>query len=195
MDEWVQRAIDKWPDVPSLFGWLGLDRRGQWLIQGEPVTHPRIADTMARNYDCDAHGRWYFQNGPQRGYVALEYTPFVGRVQSDDRLITHTGRALETITALYLDEHSNAVVDTPDGATLVQGADLAWVLERLRRNGAEIDDESLAAALAQPSGSATELMFLFDGAPRPVHRCDVADMPATLGFVRDPEPREGEKHN
>jgi len=197
MDEWVQRAIEKWPNVPALFGWLGLNRRGQWLIQDERVTHPRIVDAMSRNYESDAHGRWFFQNGPQRGYVALEYTPLIVRVQADDTLVDHTGRLIESVTALYLDEDSAAVLDTPDGAALVQGADLAWVLERLRDDDgrAEVDDDALATALGAPSGTQTALTLAYGDARLPVHRCNAADMPATLGFVRDPVPREGEISN
>jgi len=197
MDEWVQRAIDKWPDVPALFGWLGLNRRGHWLIQDERVTHPRIIDTMSRNYDCDEHGRWYFQNGPQRGYVALEYTPLIARVQADDTLVTHTGRVIDRVRGVYLDEDSAAILDSPDGAALVQGADLAWVLERLRSEDGqtEVDDDDLTTALGAPTGTQTALTLLFDDARLPVHRCDARDIPATLGFVREPVPREGENSN
>ena len=27
MDDIVKQAMAKWPDVPSVYGWLGLDRR------------------------------------------------------------------------------------------------------------------------------------------------------------------------
>ena len=37
-----------------------------------------------RNYERDEHGQWYFQNGPQRVYVELEYTPWVVRLASDE---------------------------------------------------------------------------------------------------------------
>jgi hypothetical protein len=193
MDEWVQRALARWPDVPALFGWLGLDRRGHWLIQGERISHARIVDTIARNYAVDEHGRWFFQNGPQRGYVALEYTPLVARVQGDDRLVAHTGDLIEQANALYLDEDSTAVLDSPQGAALVQGADLAWVLARLRVGEDEIDDETLAAALGAPSGTKTDLTLVFSDAALPVHRCDRVDIPITLGFVTDPAPRDGEQ--
>ena len=33
MDEIVLRSMLKWPNVPSVYGWLRLDRRGQWLIR------------------------------------------------------------------------------------------------------------------------------------------------------------------
>ena len=79
MEDWVLRSLARWPDVPALFGWLGLDRRGRWLIRDEIISRPQIIDTIARNYAADEHGRWYFQNGPQRGYMQLEHAPLVLR--------------------------------------------------------------------------------------------------------------------
>ena len=34
MDEIVARAMQKWPDVPNVYRWLRLDRRGNWLVKG-----------------------------------------------------------------------------------------------------------------------------------------------------------------
>ena len=34
MDETVIRAMAKWPDVPAVWGWLSLDRRGVWKLKG-----------------------------------------------------------------------------------------------------------------------------------------------------------------
>ena len=201
MDAWVERALARFPNVPALFGWLGLDRRGHWLIQGERISHTRIVETIARNYGVDDHGRWFFQNGPQRGYITLEYTPLIASVQADDTLMAHTGRAIERVSALYLDEDSTAVLDTPDGAALVQGADLAWVLDRLRPgdidsdSDSEIDDQTLSHAIEAPSGMQTNLTLVFGDDRLPVYRCDRADIPATLGFVQEPAPRDGENSN
>jgi hypothetical protein len=197
MDEWVERAMARMPNVPALFGWLGLNRRGEWLIQGDVINHRRIVDTIARNYGADEHGRWFFQNGPQRGYITLEYAPLVARVQADDSLVAHTGRRVETASALYLDEESTAVLGTSEGAVLIQGAELAWVLERLRQAGGdeEIDESALASALEATSGAKTDLELVFGRERLPVYRCDRADMPTTLGFVREPAPCEDENSN
>lgn len=198
MDEWVRRALAKWPNVPALFGWLGLSRRGDWLIQGERITHPRIIDTIARNYEADAHGRWFFQNGPQRGYMALAYAPLVLRVQADDTLVAHTGARIDDAGGVYLDENGVAVLDTPQGAALIDGADLAWVLEHLRVGDDEtpVDEHALESALALPSGETTALTLAAFGKRLPVHRCDEAAMASTLGFVREPQPRDDDPgHN
>jgi hypothetical protein len=84
MDDIVIRAMAKWPKVPVVYGWLSLDRRGRWSIKSgsperpdaashgfEPVTNQKLVEFIGRNYTHDAQGRWYFQNGPQRVYVAL----------------------------------------------------------------------------------------------------------------------------
>mgnify|MGYP003344108236 FL=1 len=77
MDEIVRQAMAKWPNVPAVHGWLALDRRGNWLIKGETISNAQINEFIARNYTHDEAGRWFFQNGPQRVFVELAYTPMV----------------------------------------------------------------------------------------------------------------------
>src|ERR687884_636735 len=95
MDDRVLRGMAKWPNVPAVYGWLGLDRRGNWLLKSEPITNPVITAFISRNYERDGHGRWFFQNGPQRVFVALAYTPHVYRATSwtpgDLGFESHTG--------------------------------------------------------------------------------------------------------
>lgn len=194
MDEWVHRALSRWPNVPALFGWLGLDRRGRWLIQGETISHPRIVETINRHYASDEHGRWFFQNGPQRGYIALESTPWILRVAEDQAgLITHTGAAVERISASYMDEQGAVIVMTEQGPGEIAGADLAWILERLTRENRPIDDDSLAAALDMQSGQDTGIKLSIGEHHAPLQRLDFAAMPSALGFERHPSPREGER--
>src|SRR5919204_365486 len=80
MDPLVARAMAKWPNVPAVYGWLALDRRGNWLIRStsttqpfERITNAALREFIARNYEADSAGRWYFQNGPQRVYVTIGY--------------------------------------------------------------------------------------------------------------------------
>src|SRR5215475_996884 len=95
MDEIVLRAMQKWPSVPSVYGWLAVDRRGNWSIKGERIVNPVITGFIGRNYAADERGRWYFQNGPQKVFVTLAYAPFVLRTQRDPSgmlgLTAHTG--------------------------------------------------------------------------------------------------------
>lgn len=115
MDEIVQQAMRKWPNVPNCFGWLALDRRGQWRMRdeaaqraghlGDPIRHDGLVQFIARNYHSDADGRWFFQNGPQRVFVELEYTPWVVRFHAG-RWTVMTGEALHP-EACLMDEHGN----------------------------------------------------------------------------------------
>lgn len=194
MDEWVVNALKRWPNVPALFGWLGLDRRGRWLVQGETISHPRIVDVINRNYAADEHGRWYFQNGPQRGYLQLESTPLILFVADDnEHLVTHTGLQVEQLRAAYIDEEGSLVLGTEHGPGELRGTDLQWALDRLFSAGKPIEDDSLAAALELPSQSPTDITLNVGSAQLPLQRLDFARAPAMLGFDRTPAPRDGEK--
>lgn len=194
MEDWVHRALQRWPNVPALFGWLALDRRGRWLIRGEPITRPQIIETIDRNYGVDEHGRWYFQNGPQRGYMKLEVAPFVLHVSGDGAaLLTHTGLPVTAPTQAFLDEEGSILIVTEHGPALLADQELAWALERLRAQGAPVGEEALAAALAVPSGQSTELELALGEHVLRVQRLDRAQMPAALGYVLDPQARDGER--
>ena len=187
MEDWVRRALAKWPNVPALFGWLRLDRRGRWLIRGEPITRPQIIDTINRNFEADARGRWFFQNGPQRGYVELEYAPLV--LHGDgERLTTHTGLIVERPAAVYLDEDGALLLQTEHGPGVLDDHSLDWALARLSVDGREIDDADLAGALGQDSGETTALRFELGGIVLPVTRLDSAEAPAQLRYERLPQP-------
>ena len=64
MDPIVIQAMAKWPAVPNVYGWLTLDRRGNWLIKGDRIANAGVTGFIGRNYAADERGRWFFQNGP-----------------------------------------------------------------------------------------------------------------------------------
>lgn len=117
MDDIVKQALAKWPNVPSCTGWLMLDRRGNWRMRdeaaqasgtpGTPIRHEALLGFINRNYDADEHGQWFFQNGPQRVYVELGYTPWVVRLSADAggalALQDQAGGAFEP-AAVFVDE-------------------------------------------------------------------------------------------
>ena len=134
MDALVARSMAKWPDVPAVYGWLGLDRRGNWRIKGERIAHPGLRDFIARNYQADEHGRWYFQNGPQRVFVALAYTPLVVHHEGEALLDQCGERVLPS--ALWLDDEGSLLVEGGRAIALLDDRDLARyaeVAERLPR--------------------------------------------------------------
>lgn len=187
MEDWVYRALAKWPNVPALYGWLRLDRRGRWRIKGEIISRPQIIDTINANYAADARGCWYFQNGPQRGYVALDDAPLVLRADAD-ALLTHTGLRVAHLAGVYLDEEGALRIATEHGPGVLDDDALTWALERLLSDSGTSDEVALAEALVQPNGRATPLHLQYAGIAHAVHRLDRDAAPATLGFVREPQP-------
>ncbi len=128
MDEIVARSIAKWPDVPAVYGWLSLDRRGQWRLKGEKIANAALRDFIARNYEADAEGRWYFQNGPQRVYVRLDYTPLVVHFEGE-ALKDHCGRTFRA-EGMYVDDGGSVLVAGEGTVALLDDRDLARVAER-----------------------------------------------------------------
>ena len=137
MDEIVARSIAKWPNVPAVYGWLELDRRGNWLIKGERIGNPALREFIGRNYEADERGRWFFQNGPQRVYVRLAYTPLVVHYEGD-RLFDHCGRPFAS-RSTYQDDEGSVLVEGDLGLALLDDrdleryADLADQLPRIHR--------------------------------------------------------------
>jgi hypothetical protein len=135
MDPDVIRAMARWPQVPAVYGWLALDRRGNWLLR-EPgrerfgrIGHAPMRAFIGRNYDVDGRGCWYFQNGPQRVFVTLAYTPFVLRYEGAS-LVDQCGgqvRAQET----YVDEEGSVLMRVARGAALLDDRDLDGFASRL----------------------------------------------------------------
>ncbi|HLX80626.1 MAG TPA: DUF2946 family protein [Burkholderiales bacterium] len=128
MDEMVLRSMAKWPDVPDVYGWLSLDRRGNWLIKGEKIGNAALRDFISRNYAADARGRWYFQNGPQRVFVALAYAPLVLHFDGE-ALFDHCGRPFQPEQAFLDDEGSVLMLGKP-GLGLLDDRDLAGYADR-----------------------------------------------------------------
>ena len=192
MQPWVLKSMQRWPNVPALFGWLRLDRRGRWLVQGEVISHPRIVETINHNYGVDDQGRWYFQNGPQRGYMELEYAPFVLRRESDG-FVTHNDLRVERPTQAILDEVGTLSLSTEHGLGEIYGGDLAWVLDRLSVEDEALDEEDVASLLELPSHSETDAVLALGRDRLAVVRIDSADLPEVFGFIRTPAPLEGEQ--
>jgi hypothetical protein len=112
----------KWPDVPAVYGWLALDRRGNWRIKGEAIANTALREFIGRNYECDGAGRWYFQNGPQRVYVQLAYTPWVVHYEGD-ALRDQCGGAFQA-ERTYLDDEGSVLVEGGGRIALVDDRDL-----------------------------------------------------------------------
>ncbi len=126
MDPTVVAALAKWPDVPAVYGWLGLTARGEWRLQGQPIGNLALCEFIGRNYSGDERGRWYFQNGPQRVFVTLEAAPWVWQVAQDagtPALQSHTGVRTSQLRGAWLDESGRIFLMTDLGFGLLDSRD------------------------------------------------------------------------
>jgi len=144
MDDIVKQALAKWPHVPDCYGWLGLDARGDWYMRdeatqaagdftrskGSKLQHDKLIAFIARNYEADAKGQWYFQNGPQRVYVELELTPWVWRLQPDGALYSHT-QELVHYQSSWLDEAGWLYIQTNAGFGLMHSLDMVQAAQKI----------------------------------------------------------------
>ena len=122
MDALVAQAMAKWPNVPAVYGWLALDRRGNWLIKGERIANAALREFIARNYEPDEAGCWYFQNGPQRVYVSLAYTPLVVHFEAE-QMVDQCGRPFSAARA-YLDDEGSVLLEGAGRIALLDDRDL-----------------------------------------------------------------------
>jgi hypothetical protein len=197
MDEIVLRGMAKWPNVPAVYGWLSLDRRGHWLLKGDRVSNPGIVDFFGRNYSHDDTGRWFLQNGPQRVYVALDYTPYIYRVAPATgtalSVAAHSGATTGDTRTAYIDDAGQMLLDTTLGIGLVHDTDLELLIPRFRDGGSAPDETALAAALdALQNGRNPGLQLETGAGLIPVMPVRTADVPAKFGFVARPVQPAGE---
>lgn len=184
MDASVRAAMAKWPDVPAVYGWLSLDVHGHWRLRGEPITHPGLVAFINRNYGCDDAGRWFFQNGPQRGYVALAYTPWVLQVDSAGTLRRHTDDPVAELTGGWLDDEGNLLLDTDAGIGLVASDALPVVSEWL----VDAAGDPIAPERLEPGTDAAGIRVAWGGSRLPLGAITRAEVPEHFGFVPDPQP-------
>jgi hypothetical protein len=141
LDDVVARSLAKWPNVPAVYGWLELDRRGNWRIKGERITNTALNEFIARNYERDERGCWFFQNGPQRVFVSLAYTPLVVHHEGE-ALLDQCGRPF-IARQIFQDDEGSVLVAGERGVALLDDRDLARyadqaeTLQRINRHEVE----------------------------------------------------------
>lgn len=164
MDDIVQQAMAKWPNVPDCRGWLGLDARGRWFMRddaaqaagpfagegsnpqskGRELLHAGLQAFIGRNYAANALGEWYFQNGPQRVYVELERTPWILRLDASESFNLHTG-ASTAVTEVMQDDEGFVYGATAQGLGLIHTADMWRFSEWLAHRSLELQSLPFAA--------------------------------------------------
>lgn len=174
-------AAVKWPPVPACYGWLSLDRRGAWRLQGEVIRHPGLIAFINAHYAADESGKWIFRNGPQAVFVSLDYTPLVWRIDLDGSLTAHTGAASGAVAAAYFDEEGSVLLHAACGIGLLDDRDLgAFVAACQHGSGEPAAQEDMLDVMEGGTG------VFWRGLPlQSITRLDV---PRRFGFDPDPRP-------
>ena len=189
MDDSVIRVMAHWPNVPAVYGWLSLDRRGRWCLQGEPVVHRGAIAFMNRNYACAAGGQWYFQNGPQRVFVDLDYTPWIYSIDGSGNLIDHVGSSVDELRGAWLDEEGQLLLLGERGVGLLCDRDLEPMSENLSlADGRACDEDSIVHLIQASSIAQSRRIYLAWNDERIEVRTLLRDKVAQQ-FAFDPVPR------
>lgn len=164
MDELVKQALQKWPNVPHCYGWLGLDKRGDWYMRddrvqaqgdfvqakGSKLQHSKLIAFIQRNYLPDAQGQWFFQNGPQRVYVELEDAPFVWRIH-DDLSVWSSADQSQQVLHCAVDERGQVYLMTELGLGLVHSQDV-WLAAQALEQGRWVEKKVHSSELERTYG-------------------------------------------
>jgi hypothetical protein len=184
-------------------------------LSGDPIKHPALNAFIARNYEADSDGRWFFQNGPQRVYVDLAYTPFVVRWHRGTAapstpntptdaathatlLVDQCGNRFEP-QACWLDDEGQVLFsrqDTTRGrpiVALLHDHDLALFSEHVTwRDGGILDAPGIPDTLHWPmtswreDGGGSQAGNARDVA-LPITAIHAADVATRFGFVQRPK--------
>jgi hypothetical protein len=188
VDAIVARAMARWPDVPDVYGWLSLDRRGQWRLQGGTIGNLGLRQFISRNYMALSDGRYVFQNGPQRVFVALECTPWVASLDGNGELRTHTDAIMTGLQRAWLDDDGALLLEFSEGLALVDDRDLeALTATLVDASGAVVNDTAQAEAIeALLDAQSPGLSLRWNGEDLPLQRLVRADAARKFGFVVEP---------
>jgi hypothetical protein len=134
VDNSTLAAITKWPNVPNCYGWLSLDRRGNFRIRnefaqanqlpGDVINHAGLNHSIKTHYCIDEKNQYFYQNGPQRVYINLSYCPFIVRFIPSDNgawiLKNHLDQMIAPLRC-FLDEKGNILLES--NVTITQVVD------------------------------------------------------------------------
>ena len=202
MDEQVLRSLIKWPNVPHCFGWLALDRRGQWRMRdeyaqtnqlpGNVIQHVALNEFISRNYAHDSLGRYFFQNGPQRVFITLDVTPWIARIipsESGPQLSTQCGTKIKPHSALS-DEKGNIYIagsipqslpDQIDGTVFTQTESLSIALLHDHDLDLFSDQSQIKEDACNFRGS-----WQWDGKDLPIEPIHSAELAGRFHFIKAP---------
>jgi hypothetical protein len=202
MDEQVLRSLIKWPNVPHCFGWLALDRRGQWRMRdeyaqtnqlpGNVIQHVALNEFISRNYAHDSLGRYFFQNGPQRVFITLDVTPWIARIipsESGPQLSTQCGTKIKPHSALSYEKGNiyiagsipQSLPDQIDGTVFTQTESLSIALLHDHDLDLFSDQSQIKEDACSFRGS-----WQWDGKDLPIEPIHSAELAGRFHFIKAP---------
>lgn len=202
MDEQVLRSLIKWPNVPHCFGWLALDRRGQWRMRdefaqanqlpGNAIQHASLNEFISRNYAHDSLGRYFFQNGPQRVFVTLDATPWIVRMiprEGGYQLLTQCGTQIQARGALS-DEKGNIYITGFVAQSLSEQADGNIFTKSESISVALLHDHDLDLfsdqSKVQEDACSFRGSWKWDGEDLPIEPIHSAELSGRFHFIKAP---------
>jgi len=202
MDEQVLRSLIKWPNVPHCFGWLALDRRGQWRMRdeyaqtnqlpGNVIQHVALNEFISRNYAHDSLGRYFFQNGPQRVFITLDATPWIARMipsESGPQLSTQCGTEIKPHGALS-DEKGNIYITGSIPQSLSDQIDSTVFTQTESLSVALLHDHDLDLFSDQSQVEEDACSFRgswqWDGKDLPIEPIHSAELAGRFHFIKAP---------
>jgi hypothetical protein len=204
MDEQVLRSLVKWPNVPDCYGWLALDRRGQWRMRdefaqqnglpGQIIEHAALKEFITRNYACDSAGRYFFQNGPQRVFITLTSTPWIARIfpeKDAPKIITQCWNEINP-TSAFSDEHGNIYIAGPIKQSVckdltTQEFETADCLSIALLHDHDLDQFSELAKLREEACSFGGSWY-WQGKQLALDPISYEELSKRFGFIKDPRP-------
>ncbi|MBL8447214.1 MAG: DUF2946 family protein [Zoogloeaceae bacterium] len=186
VDAEVLAALARWPNVPDVFGWVRLDMRGQWHLGHGPVRHPGLAAFLSRNYVVPSVGSCFVQNGPQRAFVTLDYTPWVLRCDTGE-LRRHTGDSVSDPKTAWIDQNGSVLIAFEDSIGVLDDRDLAALIPSFRGSNADGNpDSAVEEFLAAPE--TRRLWLALPQGVLPVGAIRRETVPGRYGFDPMPQP-------
>ena len=202
MDDQVLRSLMKWPNVPDCYGWLALDRRGQWRMRdefaqqnklpGNVIKHQPLNEFIARNYACDELGRYFFQNGPQRVFITLDTTPWIARIIPGIeglQMLTQCNQVINPEAALS-DEQGNIYITGNINQTIYVNCD--QFIKRNNHTIALLHDHDLDqfSELAKLREEACSFggSWIWQGKQLPLNPIHSEELALRFNFIAKPKP-------
>ena len=202
MDEQVLKSLIKWPNVPHCFGWLALDRRGQWRMRdefaqanqlaGNVIQHTALNEFISRNYAYDSLGRYFFQNGPQRVFITLDATPWVARIipiKGGLQLLNQCGEEIKPQSALS-DEKGNVYITGLITQSLSDQIDNTIFTRTALPSVALLHDHDLdlfsEQSKVQEDACSFRGSWLWDGIELPIEPIHSIELSERFHFVKSP---------